>query len=161
MYSPATAVSRRVWSVCAAIALAAVFLTAASSAEQQQSDGGFGAVLWSVLDGCLDADSAEPTVVCLKSRALTALDRALARPTVTVAEGVSLATRTGKSLPVDLQLAGKADRAALDAAKDSDHKNALLDDMLVSRLNDFVNTRSIVLDDFAGQEGELIIILVT
>ncbi|VVC37910.1 Protein of unknown function DUF1676 [Cinara cedri] len=148
------AVVRRVSCVCAAVALAAVISQAsASSAEQQQSAGGLGTVLWSVLDGCLGPDSTEPTAVCLKSRALTALDRALARPTVTVAEGVSLATRAGKSLPVDLLQAEKADRAALDAAKDPDHKNALLDDLLVGRLNDFVSTRSIVLDELAGEEG--------
>lgn len=158
MHSQVT-VTRRVSSVCAVVALAVALATAPSSAEQQSAaaaaaaggGGGFGTVLWSVLDGCLGVDSTEPTTVCFKSRALTALDRALARPSIAVAEGVTLAARAGKSLPADLLQAEKADRAALDAANDSDHKSALLDDMLVSRFNDFVSTRSIVLD---AQEGE-------
>ncbi|XP_060847564.1 uncharacterized protein LOC132927124 [Rhopalosiphum padi] len=122
--------------------------------QQQQQDGstGFGAVLWSVLDDCFLGDGDASAAVCLKSRALTALDRALGKATVTVADGVTLAARAGKSLqPVDPQ-AERADRAALEAAPDADAKNALLDDMLASRMDRLMSTRTIVLDG-AGQEG--------
>ncbi|KAL4100795.1 hypothetical protein QTP88_020824 [Uroleucon formosanum] len=124
--------------------------------QQRQEDGagsaGFGTVLWSVLDDCFgDSEAAEPATVCLKSKALTALDRALGKPAVTVAEGVLLTARAGKSLAVDPQ-ADRADRAALDAAPDADSKNALLDDMLASRMDRLMSTRTIVLDG-AGQEG--------
>ncbi|XP_008189381.2 uncharacterized protein LOC103311519, partial [Acyrthosiphon pisum] len=125
--------------------------------QPRQEDGagstGFGAVLWSVLDDCFgDGDSAEPATVCLKSKALTALDRALGKPAVTVADGVTLTARAGKSLAVDPQ-ADRADHAALDAAPDADSKNALLDDMLANRMDRLMSTRTIVLDG-AGQEGE-------
>jgi len=118
--------------------------------QQQRQEEGFGAVLWSVLDDCFgDADSA---TVCLKSKALTALDRALGKPAVTLADGVTLTARAGKSLAVDPQ-ADRADRTALDAAPDADSKNALLDDMLASRMERLMSTRTIVLDG-ADQEGE-------
>jgi len=110
-----------------------------------------------VLDDCFGdggGPSADPAAVCLKSKALTALDRALGKPTVTVAEGVTLTARAGKSLAVDPQ-AERADRAALEAATDADSKNALLDDMLASRMDRLMSTRTIVLDG-AGQEGERI-----
>jgi len=145
-------------SVC--VALAVFGLAASVPVEQQQrrqEDGavsaGFGTVLWSVLDDCFgDGDAAEPVTVCLKSKALTALDRALGKPAVTLADGVTLTARAGKSLAVDPQ-ADRADRAALDAAPDADSKNALLDDMLASRMDRLMSTRTIVLDG-AGQEGE-------
>lgn len=118
------------------------------------ADGsGYATVVWSVLEDCFDVDSTEPATVCLKSKALTALDRALSKPTVTVVDGVALAARAGKSLPVDQQ-AEKTDRAALDAAKDPDHKNELLDDMLAIRMNRLMSTRTIVFDEPEGQEGE-------
>jgi len=146
-------------SVC--VALAVFGLAASVPVEQQQQpqqqrqeDGagsaGFGTVLWSVLDDCFD--TAEPATVCLKSKALTALDRALGKPSVTVADGVILAARAGKSLAVDPQ-ADRADRAALDAAPDADSKNALLDDMLANRMDRLMSTRTIVLDG-VDQEGE-------
>ncbi|CAI6357862.1 unnamed protein product [Macrosiphum euphorbiae] len=121
--------------------------------QQRQGSTGFGAVLWSVLDDCFgDGDAAEPATVCLKSKALTALDRALGKPAITVADGVTLTARAGKSLQaVDLQ-ADQADRAALDAAPDADSKNSLLDDMLANRMDRLMSTRTIVLDG-AGQEG--------
>jgi len=143
------------------VALAAFGLVSAVPLEQQQQPqhqqqqqredgGGFGAALWSVLDDCLN-DASGSTAVCLKSKALTALDRALAKPTVVLAEGVALSARAGKSLQ-DAQ-AEKADRAALDAvASDPDRKNALLDDMLASRMDRLMSTRTIVLD--GDQEGE-------
>ncbi|VVC37917.1 Protein of unknown function DUF1676 [Cinara cedri] len=148
-----SAVFRRVSFVCAAVALAtAAGLASASPAQQQQEDAGgaagLGTVLWSVLDNCFDPDSTEPAAVCLKLKALTALDRALAKPNVAIVDGVSLAARAGKSLTEPHT--EKADRAALDAAKDPEHKNALLDDMLVGRMDKLVSTRTIVLD---GQEG--------
>lgn len=104
-----------------------------------------------MLDDCL-GDAAEPAAVCLKSKALTALDRALGKPAVTLVDGVTLTARAGKSLAVADQQADRADRAALDAAPDADTKNALLDDMLASRVDRLVSTRTIVLDG-AGQEG--------
>ncbi|XP_022164202.1 uncharacterized protein LOC111029496, partial [Myzus persicae] len=126
--------------------------------QQRQEDGGaaasagFGTVLWSVLDDCFgDVDAAGPATVCLKSKALTALDRALGKPALTLTDGVTLTARAGKSLAVDPQ-ADRADRAALDAAPDADSKNALLDDMLASRMDRLMSTRTIALDG-AGQEG--------
>ncbi|KAL5236582.1 hypothetical protein ACI65C_003992 [Semiaphis heraclei] len=121
--------------------------------QQRHEEGagsmGLSAVLWSVLDDCFgDVDSA---TVCLKSKALTALDRALGKPALTLADGVTLTARAGKSLAVDPQ-ADRTDRAALDAAPDADSKNSLLNDMLASRMDRLVSTRTIVLDG-AGQEG--------
>ncbi|VVC35073.1 Protein of unknown function DUF1676 [Cinara cedri] len=147
----------RISFVCAVVTvLACTVLSLPTTAQQQQEDGfasgGFGSVLWSVLDGCFDGDSTEPAAVCLKSKALTALDRAIAKPTVAVANGVSLSSRAGRSLQIDAS-AEEADRAALLAAKDPDHKNALLDDMLASRLDTLVSTKTIVLDGSAVQEG--------
>lgn len=124
--------------------------------QQRQEDGstGYGAILWSVLDDCFGyADEATPATVCLKSKLLTALDRALGKPVLTVAGGVTLTARAGKSLQAVDPQADRADRAALDAAPDADTKNALLDDMLASRMDRLVSTRTIVLDG-AGQEGE-------
>ncbi|XP_015367859.1 PREDICTED: uncharacterized protein LOC107164520 [Diuraphis noxia] len=121
----------------------------AQQPQQHRQEEGFGAVLWSVLDDCFgDFDS---VTVCLKSKALTALDRALGKPAVTLADGVTLTARAGKSLAVDPQ-AERADRAALDAAPDADSKNALLDDMLASRMDRLMSTRTIELDG-ADQEG--------
>ncbi|XP_060858096.1 uncharacterized protein LOC132935527 [Metopolophium dirhodum] len=125
--------------------------------QQRQEDGagstGLGAVLWSVLDDCFgDGDAAEPATVCLKSKALTALDRALGKPVVTVAGGVTLTARAGKSLQAVDPQADQADRTALDAAPDADSKNALLDDMLANRMDRLMSTRTIVLDG-SGQEG--------
>lgn len=145
-----SAVFRRFSLVCAA-----VLVTAAAAVPAQTEDGaaaGLGTVLWSVLDACFDPDSTEPAAVCLKLKALTAMDRALAKPNVVIAEGVSLAARAGKSLPAHEPSAEQADRAALDAARDPDHKNALLDDMLAGRVDRLMSTRTIVLD---GQEGEV------
>lgn len=161
-------VIRRVPLVCAAAVAAAVVCCAviapvsslpapAQLQQPQKQDVGIGAVLWSVLDGCFDVDSTEPTAVCLKSRALTALDRAIAKPTVTIADGVSLASRAGRSLADPST--EKADRAALDAAKDPDHKSALLNDMLVDRMAVLMSTKSIVLDGLTEQEGEFRIFL--
>ncbi|VVC37912.1 Hypothetical protein CINCED_3A011261 [Cinara cedri] len=154
MTSPDTAVRFfRVTMACAvAFAVCSVRLvTAVPEMRQQQEEGGFGSVLWSVLDGCYDSDSAEPMAVCLKSKALTALDRALARPTVAIANGVALTARDSKSL--GNRLTERIDRAVLDAARDSNHKSTLLDNMLASRMNEFVSTRAIVLDTLATQEG--------
>jgi len=121
--------------------------------QQQRQEDGFGTVLWSVLDDCFgDVTSAVPTIVCLKSKALTALDRALGKSAVTLTEGVTLAARAGKSLAVDPQ-ADRADRVALDAAPDADSKNAMLDDMLANRMDRLMSTRTIVLDG-VDQEGE-------
>jgi len=119
--------------------------------QQQQQDDGFSVVLWSVLDDCF-GDGGSSATVCLKSKALTALDRALGKPAVTLVDGITLTARAGKSLAVDLQ-AERADRAALDATTDVDNKNNLLDDMLASRMDRLMSTRTIVLDG-AGQEGE-------
>jgi len=123
--------------------------------QQRQEEGagsmGSGAVLWSVLYDCFgDVNSA---TVCLKSKALTALDRALGKPTLTLANGVTLTARAGKSLAVDPPQADRTDRAALDAAPDADSKNTLLNNMLASRMDRLISTRTIVLDG-AGQEGE-------
>lgn len=140
----------RVLFLCA-IAVAACSVRLVSSVPQQEdgASSGFGTVMWSVMNGCFDSDSADPTVVCLKSKALTALDRALVQPTVAIADGVALAARDSKSLADPLT--EKVDRAALEAAKDSDHKSSLLDTMLANRLNELMSTRAIVLDT---QEGE-------
>ncbi|XP_050062638.1 uncharacterized protein LOC114125013 [Aphis gossypii] len=121
--------------------------------QQQRQEDGFGSVLWSVLDDCFfgDGDAASPATVCLKSKALTALDRALGKSAVTLADGLTLSARAGKSLAVDPQ-AERAERAALDAAPDADSKSALLDDMLASRMDRLMSTRTIVMDG-AGQEG--------
>lgn len=153
MSSSSAVVFRRFSFVCAAAAVMAA--TAAVPAQPQQTEdgaaAGLGTVLWSVLDACFDPDSAEPAAVCLKLKALTAMDRALAKPNVVIVDGVSLAARAGKSLTVAEPSAEKADRAALDAARDPEHKNALLDDMLAGRVDRLMSTRTIVLD---GQEGE-------
>ncbi|XP_015378042.1 PREDICTED: uncharacterized protein LOC107172267 [Diuraphis noxia] len=122
--------------------------------QQRQEDDvgsmGLGAVLWSVLDDCYgDVDS---VTVCLKSKALTAHDRAPGKPALTSVDGVTLAFRAGKSLDVDPQ-ADLADRAALDAAPDADSKNVLLNDMLANRIDRLMSTRTVELDG-AGQEGE-------
>ncbi|XP_025195709.1 uncharacterized protein LOC112594910 [Melanaphis sacchari] len=138
----------------------AAFVSAASvpaaqqPPQQQRQEDGFGVVLWSVLDDCFfgDDDTTTPATVCLKSKALTALDRALSKPAVTLADGVTLAARAGKSLQAVDPQAERADRAALDAAPDADAKNALLDDMLANRMDSLMSTRTIVLDG-AGQEG--------
>lgn len=137
--------------------LAAVFGFASTVSVQQQREdvavGGLSTVLWSVLDDCFGGDGGNTAVVCLKSKALTALDRALSKPTMVVAEGLVLSARAGKSLSVDPQ-AEKADRAALDAVKDSNTKSAMLDDMLASRMERLMSSRSIVLDEPVDQEGE-------
>jgi hypothetical protein len=136
--------------------LAAVFGGAASAVQQQREDiavGGLGTVLWTVLDDCFGDGGDETAVVCLKSKALTALDRALSKPTVTVADGLVLSARAGKSLTIDPQ-AEKADREALAAVKDSDRKSAMLDDMLAVRMERLMSSRSIVLDGPTDQEGE-------
>uniref|UniRef100_A0A2S2Q173 Transmembrane protein n=1 Tax=Sipha flava TaxID=143950 RepID=A0A2S2Q173_9HEMI len=115
--------------------------------------GGFATVLWSVLEDCLGGDDLdEPTAVCLKYRAMTALDRALSKPTLVIADGLVLAARAGKSLTIDPH-AEKADRAALDAVKDSNRKSAMLDDMLATRMETLMSSRTIVLDGAVGQEG--------
>uniref|UniRef100_A0A2S2QRN0 Uncharacterized protein n=1 Tax=Sipha flava TaxID=143950 RepID=A0A2S2QRN0_9HEMI len=140
----------------------AVFGLASSAPDLQQqqhraeegssSTGGLGMVLWSVLDDCFGDESDGSAAICLKSKALTALDRALSKPTVVVAEGVSLSARAGKSLLVDPQTE-KADRAALDAVKDSDRKSAMLNDMLIDRMDRLMSSRTIVLDGSVDQEG--------
>lgn len=145
-----------------AVTAAVIGLVTAVPAEpsiQTQSEtgdggaaGGFTTVVWSVLDDCFGGDHGSATV-CLKTRVLTALDRALAKPTVSVADGLTLATRVGKSL-ADPQ-ADKADRAALDATNDPYQKNTLLDDMLASRLERLMTTRTVVLDSPADQEGNV------
>jgi len=141
--------------VCVA---SAAIVAAATAVPPQQEDGGstgFGTVLWSVLDDCFSGDAADAATVCLKSKALTALDRALGKPALTVVDGVTLTARAGKSLQAVDPQADRADRAALDAAPDADSKSALLDDMLASRMDRLMSTRTIVLDGAAGQEGEL------
>lgn len=135
-----------------ALAACSVRLVSSVPTVPQQEEGassGFSTVMWSVLNGCFDSDSADPIVVCLKSKALTALDRALVQPTLAVADGVALAARDSKSLADPLT--EKVDRAALEAARDLDHKSAMLDTMLANRMNEFMSTRAIVLDT---QEGE-------
>lgn len=158
MYSPVICVSF-------VFVLSVFGLSDAIPVQQQQqqhpkdaatAENGFATVVWSVMDECFDEDSAQPTAVCIKSKALTALDRVLSKSTVIITDGVALSARAGKSLPVDQQ-AEKADRAALDAAKNSDEKNALLDDMLVSRMEQIVSTRSIVMDDVEGEHNFIII----
>lgn len=152
-----------VTSAVRALALAAVFGLARSvplqqqqQQQQQPDDGagvGWGTVLWSALEDCWDGgDSA----VCLKTKALTVLDRALSKPTVTVADGVVLSARAGKSLHGTIDPhAEKADRAALDAVNDTDRKNAMLDEMLATRMDRLVSSRSIVLEGPAGEEGKM------
>ncbi|XP_027844277.2 uncharacterized protein LOC114125004 [Aphis gossypii] len=138
------------------VASAAIAAAATAAGPPQQEDGGsagFGTVLWSVLDDCFSGDAADTAAVCLKSRALTALDRALGKPALTVVDGVTLTARAGKSLQATDPQADRADRAALDAAPDADSKSALLDDMLASRMDRLMSTRTIVLDGAAGQEG--------
>lgn len=99
-----------------------------------------------ILDDCFDERSDEPAAVCLKTKALSALDRALSKPVATVV--------AGKALTID-QAAEKAGRAAPGAAKVSDEKNVLLDDMLAYRMDRLVSARTIVLlDGPEGQEGE-------
>lgn len=128
--------------------------------QQQREDGpvasgstvGFGTVVWSVLTGCFDSDSTEPAAVCFKSKALTALDRTLAKSAVDIADGVSLANRVDRPL-TDLP-SEKADRAALDATKNPDQKLALLDSMIADRMDTLISTKSIVLGGSIGQEGE-------
>lgn len=144
--------------VCAVVAAMACTVLSTPTTEQQQQENGssigdLGSALWSVLDGCFDGYSTEPVAVCLKSKALTALDRAIAKPAVVIANGVSLSSRAGRSLQIDA-VAEEADRATLEAVKDSDRKSALLDDMLASRLNTLMSTKSIVLDGSDVQEGE-------
>ncbi|CAI6357148.1 unnamed protein product [Macrosiphum euphorbiae] len=137
--------------VCVSLAVFGSTASVPQQSQQRQEDG-FGAVLWSVLDDCFgDVTSAVPATVCLKSKALTALDRALGKSAVTLTEGVTLAARAGKSLAFDPQ-ADRADRAALDAAPDDDSKNAMLDDMLANRMDRLMSTRTIVLDG-VDQEG--------
>lgn len=141
--------------VLGSAAAAAVPAATQQQQEQQEDGGGLGTVLWSVLDDCYGG-SGDP-VVCLKTRALTALDRALVRPTIVLTDGVSLAARAGKAMqssPLADPQTERADRAALDAADGPERKNALLDDMLVSRLDRLMSTRTIVLDGPVGEEGE-------
>lgn len=145
--------------VCAAVfvfgSVTAVPAATQQSQEQQEDGGGLGTVLWSVLDDCYSGS--DNPVVCLKTRALTALDRALVRPTIVLTDGVSLAARAGKvmqSSPLADPQTERSDRAALDAVDGPERKNALLDDMLVSRLDRLMSTRTIVLDGPAGEEGE-------
>ncbi|XP_050426876.1 uncharacterized protein LOC126837115 [Adelges cooleyi] len=123
----------------------------AQTAQLEDTVFGFGKVLWSVFDDCFGGESSERPTVCLKGRALTALDRALSKPTVNIVDGVALTARTGKSVadPHDEE----KDRAALDATKDADQKDALLDDMIANRVDRLMATRTIVLDGLLGQEG--------
>ncbi|KAF0761963.1 Uncharacterized protein FWK35_00021949 [Aphis craccivora] len=128
------------------VASTAAIAAATAVAPPQQEDGGptgFGTVLWSVLDDCFSGDAAGAATVCLKSKALTALDRALGKPALTVVDGVTLTARAGKSLQAVDPQADRADRAALDAAPDADSKSALLDDMLASRMDRLMSTRTI------------------
>lgn len=146
--------------VCAVVVAAMAALTVSSPPAQRRasedgpaSGGGFGtAVAWSAAAGCFGPDSTEPAAVCLKTRALTALDRAIATAAVDIVDGVTLATR------VDGPPAGpsseKADRAALDAVADPGRKNALLDRMIADRMYTLVTTKTVVLDGSVGQEGE-------
>ncbi|XP_022166871.1 uncharacterized protein LOC111031299 [Myzus persicae] len=135
--------------VCVSLAVFGSTASVQPQQTQQRQEDGFGAVLWSVLEDCFgDVGS---VTVCLKSKALTALDRALGKPALTLTDGVTLAARAGKSLAVDPQ-ADRADRAALDSAPDADSKNAMLDDMLASRMDRLMSTRTIVLDG-VDQEG--------
>jgi len=128
--------------VCAAT-LAAVVRSVPPPGQQQQPSahrptGGLGPVLWSALHDCLDdAAGSSAVAACLKSKALTVLDRALT------------SARAGKSTPpVDR----RAELAAVDA--DPDAQNALLDGMLANRFDRLVSSRTFALDAIAGQEGE-------
>lgn len=148
-----------VYGMFAGLALAVPMQLQQPSPQQPEHNpatgNGYATVIWSVLDDCFESESAEPITVCLKSKALIALDRALSKPTLAIADGVALSARAGKSLTVDQQ-AEKADRMALEAAKDSDQKNALLDDMLANRMDRLMSSRTIVLDgSVTDQEGEL------
>lgn len=142
---------RRISFLCAVAASACIGVTSTSVPAYQPPDnaspGGFGAALWSALNGCIVSDE---VVVCLKSKALTALDRALAKPTFNIVEGVTLRARDGKSLVDPLQ----ADHVALVAAKDPDHKRTLLDEIFAKRLDEFVSTRTVELNGLAEHEGE-------
>ncbi|XP_050527242.1 uncharacterized protein LOC126897572 [Daktulosphaira vitifoliae] len=127
--------------------------TPAESSPSQIEDSllGFGKVLWSVVDDCFGGVSSERPTVCLKSRALIALDRALSKPTVNIMEGVALTARTAKSV-VD-NSSENNDRVILESTKDVDQKDALLDDMIANRVDKLMATRTIVLDGLLGQEG--------
>lgn len=158
MSSPSSAVLRVSFVYVLAVGLVrAVPMQPSMQPPEDVATTGYTTVLWSVLNDCFDSDSAVPVTVCLKSKALTALDRALSKPTLAIADGVALSARAGKAMVFDQQ-AEKADRAALEAAKDADQKNALLDDMLANRMDRLVSSRTIVLDgSIADQEGELCI----
>lgn len=120
--------------------------------EEQDDESAFasyGMALWSVVEDCF-SEISESTTVCFKSKAMTALDRALSKPTITLMNGITLSARSGKSL-IDSH-AEQADRAALDAVKDLDQKNALLDDMLATRVERFMSSRSIVME--SPEEGK-------
>lgn len=116
--------------------------------REDAAAAGFGTLLWSVMDDCFD-DWPEPVTLCLKSKALTALNRALSKPTVPIVDGVALSTRASKSMQdaAEPRPDETADLAALDAVQDLDHKSALLDDMLASRIDRLLSTRTIVLDE--------------
>lgn len=136
--------------LCAAVSLPHTVTSVPASQLHRADDDatpgdGIGTVLWSMLDGCFDSDAAEPLIVCLKYNALTALDR-------TFADGVPTDStrRDGRSLQAE-----RADRDALEAVKNSDHKSALLSDMLASRLAEFVSSRANVLyGSDLQEEGE-------
>lgn len=112
---------------------------------------GYATLLWSALEDCyFDVDSTELITLCLKSKALTALDRALSESNGTTVDGVAPITRAGKSLLVDVNQ--QSDREAMNVTRDSEHKNDLLDDMIATRLYRLVFNRPAT----AGQEGEFI-----
>lgn len=119
---------------------------------------GFGTLLWSTMDDCFD-ESSEPISVCLKTKAVIALDRALTKPTFAIMDGVALSTRTSKSMHVvtEPKPDETADLAALDAAKDFDQKSDLLDKMLASRMDMIVDTKTIVMEDEGEQTITIII----
>lgn len=102
------------------------------------------------MDDCFD-ESLEPVPVCLKTKAVIALDRALTKPTTAIIDDVALSIRASDSVHVtEPQPDEAADLAALDAAKDLDHKSDLLDEMLSHRMDMLVATKTIVMDE----EGE-------
>lgn len=141
------------FAVCAILAVSFASAVPAQNQHQEEdgaSDPGFGSVLWSVIEDCL-GDGGEPASMCFKSKAVIALDRALSKPSVTLVEGLALSARSAKSL-ADPH-AEQADHAALDATKDLDRKNTLLDDMLAVRVDRLMSTRTLIVESPDEQEG--------
>lgn len=114
------------------------------------------AVFWSALDDCFGRGG-EDAAVCLKYKALIAVDRVLGDPSPVVADGVSLTARAGDSPgPDDPPRTVRRDLAVVDAVRDPGRKSALLDDMLASRVEEFAS--AVVTDDGEGEWRALIVL---